>query len=292
VAGWLGNRPLLGLTRIELRQRLRAATPALLIAFNIAVVSVLVATLLERADTGDRVVVGNTLDLLTSSIEIDDYRILVGAGPSRSHSADMVGRTTRPWDRRVDLLIIPGWDRQQATGAIGLIEREQIEGVVVVGIPGAEPVWALLEREVDRADIPIRFLDGAHSLQVGDDLAITMVDLASTNGREGAWIRLDYEGKRIDFVDAEPGTPIHPPARAISQRNDHLIVHMRRQLQIEGPEPAAVVRPDPFFDQDMVVTEGTYLVEPPRNQRVTIRLDNHQMRIPFDMVDQEAPASD
>jgi hypothetical protein len=263
---------------------LRAYVQYLLAGLVTVLLALLIVILIQFTETGDRLIVGNTGGSLSVLLEIGDERILVGAGPTRSHAADFVGRATRPWDGQIDLLVLPGWDDYHATGALGLMERRDVSGIVVVGLPGENPIWTLLEREAQRQDVPIRFIERAHQLGLVCDTELTLVDLSEV-GQTGAWIRLEHQRARFDFVDAEEISSASPPSSVMQGSNEHIVVTMRSHEMPAQLTPVVAIRPQPFLSFEFSENDADFVANVPRNERVVVQLEDRQIRIPLDDLD-------
>ncbi|MEX2425312.1 MAG: hypothetical protein WD401_00975 [Thermomicrobiaceae bacterium] len=255
----------------------------ILLCLGAIVAGVLLAVTAPSIERGERLIVGNAGGTLAVVFELADSRILVGAGASRSHSADLIGRTTRPWDREIDLLIIPGWDDHHAAGALGLLERESVSSVAVAGLPGDSPIWTLLERESQESNVPIRYLDGSHFLELNDSTTLTLAALARS--ADGAWLRLDHHGTRIDVVDAPDVTSARPDPRTLPPRNDHLLINTRGQQLPSGAEPKLSLMPAPFWQSDFPGDGSPYWAGIRRNEHIVLDLAEDGIRVDLDEVD-------
>jgi hypothetical protein len=272
----------------RLRFRLRGAATArgsagtiLLGIIPAIILGALIGVSASAYDAGDRVIAGNTAGTLSVLLEIDGQRILVGAGSTRSHAADFVGRSTRPWDRHIDLLILPGWDERHVTGAIGLLERHEVSGIAVLGLPGEDPLWTILERESQWRDVEIRFLDGDHRLALTPDATLTLL-AGEWHGSDGALVRLDYHDTRIDIVDAERGIGDLIQASRDESGDAHVSILSRSPREPVETGSTVVLRPLPFLTQEFQAIDGEFLGEIPRNHRLVIRLAPSELRIPLD----------
>lgn len=263
---------------------LRAHSKSILLATSVVAIGVIVGAIASYVDTGDRLLIGNTAGSLSILAEIEDHRVLIGAGPTRSHAADFVGRSTRPWDREIDLLVLPGWDAFHATGALGLLERREVSGIAVIGIPDEEPIWAMLEREAQRQDIPVRFLEQPHRLDSGNGAEFTMIDLGS-RGETGSWVRLEYHGARFDIVDVSGETSAALLGPFIDPGNDHVVINARLGNVPDGQEPVLLARPEPFHHRDFEEDGTGYIANVSRNERVVLRLSEREVRISLDEID-------
>lgn len=230
----------------------------------------------------DRVTVGNAAGTLVTIVEVDHQRVVIGAGPSRSHTAELLGRTTRPWDREIDLLILPGWDDHHVPGALGLVERETVRGIAVIGIPGNEPAWTHLERETQASGIEFAILDTAGRLPITSDTRITGSDLA---GRaEGAWIRLDHNGKRVDILDGDGDQFTRPDPAALDGDSRHILINTRGYVTPDGRDPELLITQTPHWHGDFAGSGDRHLTMINRNDHLTITLNDGEFRLPLDAV--------
>ena len=283
---WIRSAPLPTHTREQIRRTGRRLIPWLAALAGVIASGILGALIIQQIDPDDRIRIGNTAGSLSSMIEVGDERILIGAGPTRSHAADLIGRSSRPWDRTIDLLVIPGWDDFHATGAMGLLERREIAGIAVVGIPGEAPVWTLLEREAQETDIPLRYLSGIKSLKFGNESFLTMSPLENTDDSQvGSWIRLDHEGARFDFVDGASNEELGPVSPLISRNNDHVVIAMRSGLEIDLQTPLVRVQPEPFHRGEFAESPHDFHIDLPRNDHVTLNVEAGAIRAPIDMIE-------
>ena len=235
----------------------------------------------SRIDAGERVVIGNTGGTLTTMLELSGARILVGAGPSRSHAADLIGRSTRPWDRQIDLLVLPGWDHRHVPGALGLIERGVIDGIAVIGIPGDEPSWTILEREAEQRELPVIHLNRPAQVRLGDHSSLSFSTSAGSSS-DGAWIRLEHNGKLFDIVDSDESDSAEPDPRALPPGGEHIFINTRNQGSPEDPAPELLVMPAPHWQHDFGEIASPYSLAISRNEHEVITLTDDAFRLSLD----------
>lgn len=253
-------------------------------AILLAIISgAVLAGIAIRIEPDERIVIGNTSGTLTTLLDLHAGRIMVGAGPSRSHAADLLGRSTRPWDRTIDLLVLPGWDDTHVPGALGLIERQSVSGIAVVGIPGDEPSWTLLEREAERRDIRIRYLDSTSKLSLSEHTALSFSLLG--NVQPGGWIRLAHYDKLIDMVDARDSASGTPDIRTMSTDDTHVRINLRDHHQPLHATPELLIFPQPLWNHDFQEIASPYMVEVDRNEHVTLSLKPEEFSLPLQAVD-------
>lgn len=271
------------IVRSKVIQAVGLHRPTIIVALFALLIGTLLAGLTSRIDPSEQIVVGNTGGTLTTLINLNEARILVGAGPSRSHAADLIGRTTRPWDRDIDLLVLPGWDDHHVAGGLGLLERRAISGIAVIGLPGEEPSWTLLEREAERQDVPLVHLDRSSQLQVAEFTTLSFSEVSQN--RNGSWIKVAHHGKHIDIVDSADASTATPDPQALPSAAGHVLINTRGQSAPDGNSPDLLASPSPFWQQDFSEIASPYWVSIDRNEHVRLTLGPHEVRIPIDDID-------
>jgi hypothetical protein len=266
----------------SLQQRVAPFRHHIVLFIGATLLGFILAGIASQIEPDHRITVGNTGGTLSVLVEIPDARVLVGAGPSRSHAADLIGRSTRPWDREIDLLVIPGWDDRHTPGATGLLERQSINGIAIVGLLGDEPSWTLLEREAEQRGVAIVYVDRPSNLNFDKEAQLAFSSLAQDP--DGAWIRLEHLGKRIDIVDTNDIDQAVPDPRAFEGRNDHLFINMRGQNSPNDLSPIVLVVPEPFWQRDFDRIDSPYFVSLARNEHLRIHLSENEIRLPLDAV--------
>lgn len=101
--------------------------------------------------------VARTGGQLSALVADGDTRVLVVNADDREELRAALGKFGRPWEPRPRLLIAPPDD----AAAVGLWEALQTtdpERVVVTGVPGADPLWAAIERRCRDAGIELTWL--------------------------------------------------------------------------------------------------------------------------------------
>lgn len=156
---------------------------------------------MSSLDDGNRIAIGNTGKTLSTVVRDDGALIIIGGGTSRTDLADLVDRSTLPWHRRVDLLIL-GTNGDQALGALDLIQRDAVSCVLVTGIPESEPIWDLVEREAARQHVEVKYVDRAMRVHVAKKLTIESVpvDHNSAKGSTATLVRVRAGLLRFTWV--------------------------------------------------------------------------------------------
>jgi hypothetical protein len=83
---------------------------------------------------------------VTALLVTETSRTLITSSNDRGATRSAIGFLARPWEPKVTTLVSPANDR----AAIGLWESlrlPSVRQVVIVGIPGSDPIWSVIERE-------------------------------------------------------------------------------------------------------------------------------------------------
>lgn len=94
---------------------------------------------LGRPSGPARITVLPTADAITYLIEDDDGRRIIVGGGGTDGALRAFSERTLPWERRVDLLVLPPPFRDHLPGATDIVRRTQVRRVIEVGGPGAKP---------------------------------------------------------------------------------------------------------------------------------------------------------
>lgn len=114
---------------------------------------------LGRPSGPARITVLPTADAITYLIEDDDGRRIIVGGGGTDGALRAFSERSLPWERRVDLLVLPPPFREHLPGATDIVRRTSVERVIELGGPGAKPPqrydpWQLAT--LDRGHIPER----------------------------------------------------------------------------------------------------------------------------------------
>lgn len=240
--------------------------------------------LLTQWSLGDRLVIGGTSQELSVLLEIDGQRIVIGGGSSRSDLVDFIDRSTLPWDRQVDLLLVPAWDERHLPGALDLIERRPVRGIVLLGLPGSAPAWTLLERAAQARQITVRYVAEPQRVTLADLFWLELYPPADGNRERGTRVLIHLGDVRVAVVDASKDDRDQWAATA----DAHLLVAMRQPPAGLGPVPL-VARPLPRRPSDFVQIDVAYELVLDRGQRSTFRFTSHELRVPLAEVERPAP---
>jgi hypothetical protein len=110
---------------------------------------------------------------LSALLADGNARVLIINAQDRSVARAALGRLTRPWEPDITTLVAPSRD-DAAPGLLEALERTLPSAVVVVGLPGADPTWAEVERICRERGIAYTIVADEAQLTT-DTLSITMV---------------------------------------------------------------------------------------------------------------------
>ncbi|HET7035076.1 MAG TPA: hypothetical protein VFI42_05280 [Thermomicrobiaceae bacterium] len=232
-----------------------------------------------RLAAGDRITVGNTAGTLSTVIRIDGRLVVVGGGDDRGDLRDLVGRATLPWSRQVDVLVVPGWDSEQAVGALGLIEGGSVRALSILGTTGDHPSWALLEQAAVQRDIAVTHLNGEQRLDLADGVSLQFQPPPSTDVR-AALVRLNYHGNEITLADIAGG-----PSDAALSSWDVLPARTNLLIAARPVDPgligaAVVLQPAARQQSELPPLAPGYVGELRPGERMSIRLSGGRLRLP------------
>lgn len=115
----------------------------------------LIASAVNTPDPEIRLI--RTGDRISALIVTNDERVLLINSADRGETRSAIGRLARPWESVPHVLVAPADDRA-ATGLWEAMRHPEIERVIIVGLPGSDPVWSTIEREAKRRGIPIDYV--------------------------------------------------------------------------------------------------------------------------------------
>ena len=244
--------------------------------------------LLTRWSLGDRLVIGGTSQELSVLLEVAGRRVVIGGGNSRSDLVDFVDRSTLPWDRQIDLLVIPAWDERHLPGALELVERGRVRRLALLGLPGNEPAWTLLERAAQAQQAAVTYIAEPRRVMLTDSAWLTLHPSSEGSEDPGVYVLIRLGEVRVAVVDAPRGST--GQWRAIA--GSHLLVALRQPPGDLSPVPL-LARTLPRRSGDFVPIDAQYELVLDRGRRVTFRFTGHELRVPLDAVDRPSapPAS-
>jgi hypothetical protein len=248
--------------------------------------------LLAGAGDNDQIVVGNTGGTLSSIIRVDQTLIVFGGGNARSDLADLLGRSTLPWKRNGDLLVIPGWDNEQAVGALGLLERQDVEQIVILGQPSTATVWTVLYQTASSHAVPVNVASNQSRVEIGPgaSLVLTAADPLSRESTEFALLTLQYHALRVSFLDASnDGIAALDDGNSVPART-HALVFSRAANGL-ATTAALRLQPTSAKSDDFDIASSSYQRELGRGERITIGVGPDQLRLNLDTVKRSGGAT-
>lgn len=274
---------------VDLSDRLHGATArGVLLSplFFVVVLAVIVGgtagEVIARSGTSDEVVVGNTGGTLSAFIRMEGATIVVGGGNARTDLADLVGRSTVPWRRRIDLLVVPGWDDQQPIGALGLIERGGVAQVVIVGQPDNKPTWNALLQAAANHGIPVNVVNGQNTANISDDVHLDVRADEPTASPTAQWaiISLHYHKSLVSLVDISADGVQTLNRSGITLDRAHVLVEMRSAPTLMTQDDV-LLRPSASTGSQLGGVAAAYSAEIRGGQRIAIHLSPSQLRMPL-----------
>jgi hypothetical protein len=236
---------------------------------------------LARLGEGDQIVVGNTAGTLSAVIRVSGELIVVGGGNSSTDLSDLVGRATLPWSRRVDLLVVPGWDSPQAVGALGLIEADQVRSLAILGAVGNHPTWSLLQQSADQHDIPTSWPSGAQQVRLAGDVELDLLaPRQDTPAIPAALVRLRYHGIEITLADVAGSVDRKSLAGWDVLPAQTSLLIASRPLAPNLISSQVVLRPLAQQAAEVEPLAPSYVGELAPGQRLTIGLKGGTIRLP------------
>lgn len=151
-----------------------------------------------------RITVLPTADAITYLIEDDDGRRIIVGGGATDGALRAFSERTLPWDRRVDLLVLPPPFRDHLPGATEIVRRTNVQRVIELGGPGGKPPqrydpWQLAT--LDRGHISER-LWGHAALPLARGVTL---DLVAPEAPDGVPLKLPAKAPK-------PAGSARPPA--------------------------------------------------------------------------------
>ena len=272
-------------SRVQFPSRPRWIPPVITrpLLLTIAVAALLGASagqIFAHAGDGTRVVVGNTGGTLSSVIQLNDTLIVFGGGNARSDLADLVGRSTLPWRRQIDLLIVPGWDNQQVIGALGLLERGDVAQIVILGQPSTGTIWSVFYQSASSHAVPVTVASGINRVAIAPNVDLRLIAAAPSSGAtdEYAMLTLHYHDVSFSFLDASTAGISSMMAANVQPERTHGIALSRRVTGL-STQSVLLLQPPAKRSSDIVDEAETYSGEIDAGQRVEIRLSDDQLSL-------------
>jgi hypothetical protein len=290
VFGRFQRRLRLSLTRRSLGNLLiRPTTLTILVAALLGAGS---GQLLANAGDNDEVIIGNTGGTLSSIIRVDNALIVFGGGNARSDLADLLGRATLPWRRQVDLLIIPGWDDQQAIGALGLLDRQDVKQIVILGQPSTETVWTVLYQKASSRAIPVNVASNRSHVDIAPDVRLELAagDPLSSQPPAFALLTLRFHAVQLAFLDVSKDAIEALNSAGLRPARAHALVLTRAATGLTTASTLRIQSPA-TRTSDFDLASSNYQRELGSGERMTIGLAPNELRLELDGIQRSGGAT-
>lgn len=132
---------------------------------------------------------------VTTLLVTDSSRTLITNSSDRGATRSAIGYLARPWEPKITTLVAPANDR----AAIGLWEAlrlPSVRQVVVVGLPGSDPIWSVIESECRERDIDLVYA-GAPATTSIDALSL---NIFPPDADQSAYITVEHNGILMAIV--------------------------------------------------------------------------------------------
>jgi hypothetical protein len=100
-------------------------------------------------------------------IVTDQSRLLLINSRDRGETRSTIGHLARPWEAETNTILAPADDR----AAIGLWEamrHPDVRQVIIIGLPGNDPIWSAIEQESRERAIVLTYVPDAATIHAGD----------------------------------------------------------------------------------------------------------------------------
>ncbi len=218
----------------------------------------------------NQMIVGGTGRTLSVVLLLADHEIIIGGGSVPNDVVELADRSTVPWQRPYELLILPSWDTEHIPGALSLIERGAIRSVAVVGPATSDPAWSILERQAERRHTSVRFVMESSRLPLDQN---TTLEFFPT--KAGLVICLRSGPLSLEVLDHQAKTP-----RPLHCGQSTVVISLRQPSLTDA---ALVIRPRPRRAQELA-SSARYEIQLDRGERVTLRLGASELRVRRDKV--------
>ncbi|MDQ2784592.1 MAG: hypothetical protein M3Y58_06270 [Chloroflexota bacterium] len=171
---------------------------------------------LSRPTGPARITVLPVGDAITYLIEDGDGRRIIVGGGGTDAALRAFSERTWPWERRVDMLVLPPPFRDHLPGATELVQRTAVGRVIEIGGPGAKPParydpWQLAT--LDRGSVPER-LWGHATIPLARGATL---DLIAPEAPDGIPLKLPTKAPKPSQGNARaPQSPADPESGAAS----------------------------------------------------------------------------
>jgi hypothetical protein len=99
-----------------------------------------------------------TTGSVSALIVTERERVLIINSDNRGVTRSAIGRFARPWEPTITTLLAPAND----TAVVGLWEAlrdPRIQQVIIVGLPGSDPLWCRIERECAQRGVDLEYVN-------------------------------------------------------------------------------------------------------------------------------------
>lgn len=181
-------------------------------------------------------------------------RVLLGGGGAQTEIGAQLGRRLRPWDRRLDLLLVA--DARDLPGAVDLVRHGDVRRVATLGLEGARAggsALAALRDACAARGIPLEAIDAAERIRVGraadnaSGAALTLDVQPAPEEGAGAALRLVAGGFAATIVGGGGTVPEPAPAAILlrgGQEGYRAALAARPGLLIAAAPPSAATTRD------------------------------------------------
>jgi hypothetical protein len=210
---------------------------------------------------------------LSTYIMLDDARVLIinVSDPRDAHA--LLGRIRRPWEPGPSAIVASA-SGDSAAALLSTIEQTEPAQVIILGLPGAEPEWTILERACEQRAIELEYVPAIGvirhqqadlSIESGERAAVVVsVDAISVVIGLGD----QYPSARAAVVvsDTEPPAAVHASLLVRSQPLTQGAAGATELLVERNQSITLVIEPD------RIVARGGEVRQPPtRTLHETLR---------------------
>ncbi|HET9016266.1 MAG TPA: hypothetical protein VFN57_11760, partial [Thermomicrobiaceae bacterium] len=201
-------------------------------------------------------------------------------GSARADLADFVDRSTLPWHRQVDLLVVPTSDTADVAGAIGLIQHGTVRAVALLASPDDDPAWALLRDEATRHHVPLTVLTGRQQIALAPGSTLVLdAGIADDPSRPGPMAVLEDGTASVVFTDW-PASLFSANVPPVTPPPGHVLVSLRPDTPFGTVHNQVLLRPEPTSTATVRPAAGTYVGDVAPGRPITLTLSRDQIRAP------------
>jgi hypothetical protein len=201
-----------------------------------------------------RIVYGESRNNPFSALIVtNETRILIVNNDDRRTARSLIGALYRPWEPAHTVVIAPSGDNTFA-GIHEATRNPGIRQVIVAGLPGANPEWTALERDLADRNVDLHYLGHPVVVETGPMVLTVYPDLDSPHIviRYGSAVTVLALGQSL------PPTPAHLAIANRAPRSGEQIDLVMLPLMVDLPDEAIAVE---------------------RGKRITVRLNSDRIEI-------------